>query len=77
MIAIAREMEPKRTNTLRGPIPPELAARMFEPFASGNAGQAHLGLGLFIARAIMRAHGGSVDVRSAEGKTVFCARLPR
>jgi two-component system heavy metal sensor histidine kinase CusS len=30
------------------------------------------GLGLSITQAIMRAHGGSVSVTSAQGKTTFC-----
>ena len=36
-----------------------------------------LGLGLFIAREIARAHGGEIDARSADGETVFSVRLPR
>jgi signal transduction histidine kinase len=37
-----------------------------------------IGLGLYIAREIVTAHGGSIDVRSsAEEGTVFTVRLPR
>jgi PAS domain S-box-containing protein len=64
------------------PIPPELLPRLFEPFergardrAAGRAGG--LGLGLFIARAIVLAHGGELTARSAGGRTAFTLRLPR
>lgn len=36
-----------------------------------------LGLGLFIVREIVVAHGGSIEVRSDAGETTFSARLPR
>lgn len=57
--------------------------QIFDPFNRGSAaGLGHamdpsLGLGLFIARMVARAHGGEVDVRSAEGVTVFDVLLPR
>jgi len=35
------------------------------------------GLGLFIVRQIVRAHGGTVSLSSGEGKTVFTVKLPR
>ena len=65
------------------PIPPELAAVMFEPFCRGSAlrdaSQARgLGLGLYIASQIVAAHGGTIDVASsAERGTTFTVRLPR
>ena len=43
---------------------------------SGNRGEG-LGLGLFIARTIARAHGGELEVQSAAGKTLFRLVLPR
>jgi signal transduction histidine kinase len=60
-------------------IPPTQIDRLFEPFwAPGSAGERRgLGLGLFIVREIVRAHGGSVDVRSTDGSTTFTVRLPR
>jgi PAS domain S-box-containing protein len=70
--------------TNRGPtIPAEVAERMFEPFwqaprdepATQRSGG--LGLGLFIVREIVRAHGGTIDVRSRDGVTTFTVRLPR
>ncbi|WP_257461516.1 PAS domain S-box protein [Archangium lipolyticum] len=62
-------------------IPPEVLAKLFEPYRRGpeaGAGQGSLGLGLFITRQIVLAHGGSIDVRSTpEEGTTFTVRLPR
>ena len=63
------------------PIPPELQARLFEPMARGHdvgtSGRS-IGLGLFIVREIVRAHGGSVEVQSTPGAgTRFTAVFPR
>jgi PAS domain S-box-containing protein len=68
--------------TNRGPtIPPELVDRLFEPFQqgaeSGGQRQRGLGLGLFIVREIVRAHGGTIDVRSSDDLTTFAVTLPR
>jgi signal transduction histidine kinase len=70
--------------TNRGPaIPPSALHRIFEPLERGpgverRAGsQDSLGLGLFIAREIAHAHGGSIKVRSNETGTVFTVRLPQ
>lgn len=64
----------------RGAIPEEVLPRIFEPFRSGrqygNRG-AGLGLGLFIARAIARAHGGTLEVDSSDDATDFRLVLPR
>lgn len=63
-----------------GTIPGELLPRIFEPFRSGrhygNRGDG-LGLGLFIANAIARAHGGGLEVDSSGGATTFRLVLPR
>jgi signal transduction histidine kinase len=40
--------------------------------ADGN-----LGLGLYIAREVAKAHGGNIEARSDDAKTVFAVRLPR
>jgi PAS domain S-box-containing protein len=65
----------------RGPvIPPELVDRLFEPFQQGTDSGTQrrgLGLGLFIVREIVRAHGGTIDVRSADDLTTFAVTLPR
>ncbi len=64
------------------PIPPDSLARLFEPFRrAGEPGKGDsdgLGLGLFIARAIVLAHGGHIEVQSRDGeRTRFTVRLPR
>jgi signal transduction histidine kinase len=63
------------------PIPPDLLPHVFEPFRSGaheRAAEAgSMGLGLFIVREIVRAHGGEVRAESAEQLgTTFTVRLP-
>lgn len=63
----------------QGPtIAPEVLPRLFEPFRRGNTGAEGFGLGLYIVREIVRAHGGSVEARSTpvEG-TTFLVKLPR
>jgi signal transduction histidine kinase len=59
-------------------IPPQVIAQMFQPFSRGNVrqGQQGLGLGLYIASEIARAHGGSLGVTSADGETTFTFRMP-
>lgn len=62
------------------PIPPETQRSIFEPLARGSGGPdgSSLGLGLFIARAIVTSHGGAIEVSSsADGGTTFTARIPR
>ncbi|MGH9942483.1 MAG: sensor histidine kinase, partial [Pyrinomonadaceae bacterium] len=66
------------------PIPPVLLPELFEPFRR-NAGEdkprlatSGLGLGLYIVKQIMLAHGGTIEARSTrEGGTIFAARWPR
>lgn len=63
-----------------GAIPGELMPHLFEPFRSGRAESKRgdgLGLGLFIAKAIARAHGGDVDVCCSGNVTTFQLVLPR
>jgi signal transduction histidine kinase len=60
--------------TNRGnPIPSDSLSRVFEPFsrASAISGQQGLGLGLYIASEIARAHGGSISVTSSSEQTCF------
>jgi len=56
-------------------------SQLFEPLQRGHRDNARepasLGLGLFIAREIAQAHGGSIAVRSDSGSTVFSVRLRR
>jgi len=57
--------------------------QMFEPLQRGPALESRsqvddgLGLGLFIVREIVKAHGGEIDARSENQKIVFTVRLPR
>ncbi|UPJ81108.1 PAS domain-containing sensor histidine kinase [Bradyrhizobium sp. 183] len=59
-------------------IPEEARERLFQPFYRGKAhGQPQgLGLGLYIAAEIAKAHGGSIDVASSEAETRFTFRMP-
>jgi PAS domain S-box-containing protein len=63
------------------PIPAEHLPRLFEPFergASTPSTERSIGLGLFISRQIVLAHGGTIEVRStAEQGTTFVVCLPR
>ncbi|HEY1815488.1 MAG TPA: ATP-binding protein [Kofleriaceae bacterium] len=68
-------------NVPRGkPIPPDQLATLFDPFQRGDDARGKnregLGLGLFIASEIVRAHGGRLDARSSEQSTVFTVELP-
>lgn len=63
------------------PIPPELHATIFEPMrrsdATRNSATRNLGMGLYIAEQIARAHGGRVTVTSAaDAGTRFTLWLP-
>ena len=58
------------------PIPGEVLPRLFERFAPGP-GSRGLGLGLYIARGVAIAHGGSLEASSATGVgTTFRLSLP-
>ena len=68
----------------RGPrIDEALLGHIFDPLVRGNhesrpqGGDASLGLGLYIASQIARAHGGDIAVRSDETGTAFTVHLPR
>jgi signal transduction histidine kinase len=66
-----------------GPVIDEvLMRRLFEPFVCGPSSRAEgprgMGLGLYLARAIARAHGGRIEVQSdARDGTAFRVFLPR
>jgi signal transduction histidine kinase len=61
------------------PIDPSLRSVLFEPFSRGNhPGGPGLGLGLYISRLVVAAHGGTIDVESSEDDgTSFIVTLPR
>jgi signal transduction histidine kinase len=61
------------------PIPLELVPDLFQPLKRGNTdrGVGNVGLGLFIVNEIVRAHGGTIAVRSASDHgTTFSVSLP-
>lgn len=64
-------------------IPAAILLTIFDPLRRGTPEQeprrsdTHLGLGLFIAREIIKSHGGQVDVTSNDRETVFTIHLPR
>jgi signal transduction histidine kinase len=65
------------------PIPVEKQHSLFDPFQRGTLpreeamGSGGLGLGLYIAREIMRAHGGDISLTSDENGTTFSTYWPR
>jgi signal transduction histidine kinase len=64
------------------PIAPELLPTIFDPLVRETSTDRQrrtgsVGLGLYIAREIVTAHGGGIDVRSsADSGTVFTVRFP-
>jgi PAS domain S-box-containing protein len=71
-----------RVRNLGQPIPAESIPTIFEPFHHGRnhrgSGDDSFGLGLYIVREIVNAHGGTVEVSSsAAAGTTFIVRLPR
>ena len=65
--------------TNRGqPISEAVMQRLFQPFFRGEirASKQGLGLGLYIASEIARAHGGALTVESTEAETRFRFRMP-
>jgi signal transduction histidine kinase len=67
------------------PIPADKVERIFDSLTRGAPENAHeqsgttnLGLGLYITKEIVTAHGGTIDVISSEtGGTTFLARFPQ
>ena len=60
------------------PIPPEGMARLFLPYVRGEVrpSQQGLGLGLYIASEIAKAHGGTLTATSTAEETRFVFRTP-
>ena len=79
----AREADGGRTVVIDvvddGPgIPEDRRARIFEPFFTTKPAGKGTGLGLPIARRLVEAHGGTLDLCGAEARrTTFRLRLPR
>ena len=60
------------------PIAPDTLPFLFQPFSTRHSPKDGLGLGLFIANAIVKAHQGRIEVASAdESGTVFTVHWPR
>lgn len=64
------------------PIPSEVLPFLFNPLtrpqSPGGRRPGSMGLGLYIAREVIKAHAGTIDVKStSENGTVFTIRLPR
>ncbi|WP_199254439.1 sensor histidine kinase [Mycolicibacterium mengxianglii] len=61
-------------------IPPELQSEVFERFARGDSSRSRkggsTGLGLAIVAAVVKAHNGTIDLRSRPGCTEFSVMLP-
>jgi PAS domain S-box-containing protein len=60
------------------PIPPVALGRLFRPFfrSAGRSSREGLGLGLYIAHEIAKAHGGTLGVESTRDETRFTFRMP-
>ena len=60
------------------PIPDSARERLFQPFSRGDMrpSQQGLGLGLYIASEIAKAHGGKIDVASTVEETCFTFTMP-
>lgn len=60
------------------PIPDAAKEKLFQPFFRGEVRQSQqgLGLGLYIASQIAKAHGGTLDVSSTSEVTKFTFRMP-
>jgi signal transduction histidine kinase len=59
-------------------IPPGTLARLFQPFERGavRPSERGLGLGLYIASEIARAHGGTIKAESSSEETRFSFQMP-
>lgn len=80
-VVIRVEVEDERFAYIRvrdfGPgVSPELLPRLFDRFVSG-ASSSGIGLGLYLARGLVEAHGGTLEVEPVEGPgACFCIKLP-
>jgi signal transduction histidine kinase len=59
------------------PVPPAIAARMFEPYVSSKADGQNMGLGLAIVKKIVIEHGGEIAYHEAQGQPRFTISIAR
>jgi signal transduction histidine kinase len=77
------EIDGRGTKTLqirvrsRGRIMHERMKTLFEPFQRGSSARGGFGLGLYIVKQFVEAHGGGIGARCDETHTVFEVNLPR
>jgi signal transduction histidine kinase len=61
----------------RSRIAPERMRTLFEPFQRGSHSRGGFGLGLYIVKQFVEAHGGRIAARSDDAHTAFELSLPR
>ncbi len=59
------------------PVPADMVARMFDPYASTKTGKDNMGLGLAIVKKIVLEHGGDIRYEEHAGHPTFVLTLPR
>ena len=57
-------------------VPPGLQEKIFEPFFTTKAPGQGTGLGLATARDLITRHGGTLDLRMRDGRSIFAISLP-
>lgn len=57
-------------------VPEDAQEQVFEAFQRAGNGSAGAGLGLYIVREVLRAHGASIELRNGKPGTVFRLRFP-
>ncbi len=59
-----------------GGIAPEIATKIFDPFFTTKEVGKGTGLGLSLSYGIVKNHGGTIEVKSSAGQTIFTVLLP-
>lgn len=75
---VGRDLQ-MRVSNAAAPIPEEFIGSMFEPFKQRTASARNrggMGLGLYIASQIVRAHGGALTYHYLDGHVNFLVRIP-